>query len=373
MPWPGGLQFVVQMALSPSAGGGVWDSAQWDVDSWGGSEPSWVTITDDVLSVTTTQGRQTFDERFATGVMSVVLNNVDGKYTPDFGAPPPGQLTLRPGRWMRLGVYQLQDPVPTTDPVPAATTWNDDTVRPWESFGDDVTVTRDVQVPAEIRVLFVGYIDTLDDAHFQGGSDTEMTVTCFDLAATFAMANPAPLLTPVGAGETTGDRVTRILDSAGWLTGPEYRDIQPGAHTLQETTLANNYLFEAQEAARSELGGFFFDGTVATFKQFGWLSTDPRSTTVQSFPGRGLAGDPLVVAADPFWSAQVIRNDYQLTRLGQSVPVTSFSGISKQLYGERSYVYASYLNDNDPDLQAVADALLESLTSTTINGCSRCR
>ena len=28
-----------------------------------------------------------------------------------------------------------------TFPVPAGTTWNDDTVRPWESFGDDVTVT----------------------------------------------------------------------------------------------------------------------------------------------------------------------------------------------------------------------------------------
>lgn len=95
----------------------------------------------------------------------------------------------------------------------------------------------------------------------------------------------------VGAGELSGARVARILDSVGW---PEdKRAIDAGSVTLQATTLEGPALGELQAVAEAELGALYVRGDgVLTFRERTAVMTDPRATTSQATFGDG-GGDEL--------------------------------------------------------------------------------
>lgn len=81
----------------------------------------------------------------------------------------------------------------------------------------------------------------------------------------------------VGAGENSGARVSRILNSAGWSAVD--RIIAVGDSTLQATTLDGDVLSELQLAAESEFGDLYMDpaGRVV-FRNRQNVLEDPRST-----------------------------------------------------------------------------------------------
>jgi hypothetical protein len=86
---------------------------------------------------------------------------------------------------------------------------------------------------------------------------------------------------PAGAGEDTGARIARILNSAGWSVTD--RVIATGNSTLQATTLEGDALSELQAAAESEIGELYIDGSgrvVFRNRQAQLLET--RSNTVQA-------------------------------------------------------------------------------------------
>ncbi len=95
-----------------------------------------------------------------------------------------------------------------------------------------------------------------------------------------------PAVAAVGAGETTGARVTRILNSAGWSATD--RVIATGNSTVQATTLEGDALSELQAVADSEIGELYMDaqGRVV-FRNRHALIMESRSNTVQV-----VLGDP---------------------------------------------------------------------------------
>lgn len=88
----------------------------------------------------------------------------------------------------------------------------------------------------------------------------------------------------VGAGENTGARITRILDSAGWPASD--RVIATGNSTLQATTLEGDALSELQAAAESEIGELYIDAAGrVVFRNRHALLLDTRSNTAQTVIG----------------------------------------------------------------------------------------
>jgi hypothetical protein len=95
----------------------------------------------------------------------------------------------------------------------------------------------------------------------------------------------------VGAGELSGARVARILDSVGWPA--DKRAIDTGSVTLQATTLEGPALAELQAVAEAELGALYVRGDgVLVFRERTAVMTDPRATTSQAVFGDG-GGDEL--------------------------------------------------------------------------------
>lgn len=90
-----------------------------------------------------------------------------------------------------------------------------------------------------------------------------------------------PALPPVGAGEDTGARINRILDSINWPD--DRRDIAVGDSVVQETTLEGDALEEILAVAKSEIGEFYIDPQgKAFFRNRLALLTDDRSSTSQA-------------------------------------------------------------------------------------------
>jgi hypothetical protein len=86
-----------------------------------------------------------------------------------------------------------------------------------------ITATQD----AATTVIYRGFLDDFTVSPNKG--DRTVTMSCLDLMARFAQANP--LSTPLYASIRTGTAIGYILDALGWPGGA--RDIDPGASTIR--------------------------------------------------------------------------------------------------------------------------------------------
>lgn len=321
MPWSQGeVSFRVEIGLGATgAGSSIWDTAEWETGVWGDTEINWVVVSSDVLAASTSRGRDRWGERVRTSTAQIVFANDTGRYNPESGVPGIGGLTLRPGRRIRFSGN-------------AGAGW----------------------IP-----LFTGVIDALEESYAPGGENIITTMLAYGYAGLLANENPPALGSAVGAGDLTSERVDRVLDAFGWPDETGDRSIQTGIHTMPSTTLARSRLEEIQRAATAEGTVFFFDGDgIPTFKALGWLNTDTRSITTQIYPGRGNAGDPEIIGVRTEWSAQLIRNDVQYTRVGGSmVRVQDYA--SQALYGA---VFSEVVTDlelqTDAQVTTLADRFL---------------
>lgn len=298
MSWTGGsVDWRVELALGTLGGlGSLWDYGEWDTTGiWNGPVPSWVVVSEDVLEVATSRGRRRWGERMRTGNASVMLSNTDGRYNPDAGATPPGDLSLRPGRLARISAN-------------AGAGW----------------------VP-----VFTGYINTLDPSYGPGGENPVMRFNLQGFAGSLQQFNPPDLTTPITAGQPTDERVLQVLTAFEWNTTEWPPVLQSGVHTMAESSLSATGLEECQRAADAEGGVYFHDATGAPqFKAFEWLLNDTRSTVVQAVLGDLAAPDsPQVQDVRPSWDSLSIVNDAQFSRKGSSTPVRVQSALSQSLYG----------------------------------------
>ena len=299
---------------------GVWDSAEWDIDVWGGSGPGnayWYDVTEWALAVRTSRGKDRFEQRFRTGTFDLLLDNQQGLWNPIVGQGP-NEVKLRPGRWFRLEATSGGEWLPQ----------------------------------------FTGYIDSITDEYNDAGFDVNARLSGYGFAGILQMDNLPPLETPVGSGELSSDRVTRILDGIlpiSWQ--PANREIQTGVATMQQSTLPGSNLEEILKAADAEGGGYFHSKeSFPVFKARDWLVNDPRSSDVQVRIG-GPASDitPMGFVSD--WSAQRIYNDVQLTAV-DGVPQRVVDEGSVGRYFRRTFRKTGFENDSDTSVLELADRFL---------------
>jgi hypothetical protein len=318
--WRDGVTITVRAALSAATGSyGVWDTSVWNTATWG-PDVIWTDISADVRSFKVDRSFSREALWWNPGTATIVLNNRQGKYSPSNLSGP----------YVTAGVTQ---------------------VRP----------LRPVQIQATYAgvtyYLYTGYATDWDESWLPGSGtgtgDAVVTVPCVDELARLAAFTPAVLGSAVGSGETTGLRIHRLLDTAGY-TG--VRAVDVGSNTVQGTTLSQSVVTELQATVTAEGGGLFVDadGTVV-FERLYALMENSRSNTVQgTFGDLASAGELRYADAHSVYNADLVSNMAAFTKSGGSTPQTASDGTSRALYGDRQEAPTDFINDSDSQLQTLA-------------------
>lgn len=317
------VSFRVEMSLGTGDGeASLYDAADSLYDSddvYSGEEFYWIEVTSRLISCSLTRGRDTFGEQFKPSSASVLLEDSDGVWNPDITGLQIGDLTLRPGRYLRVSGKLARDPDAAWQP------------------------------------LFTGVIDSIQEAYQGAGHSARARFTCTDLATQLARDNPPELPAPEGAGELTGARAERVLLAAGFKAETLAGRIDPGRFTMQSTTLPEDRWSEFRKAAVAEGGAAYFaaDG-LPVFRGAGWQDPLAPPTLVIGGPNPDvlLINDPTAS-----WDQARVRNDIQLARVG-STAVSAVNTASQSAYGVRSFRLFTYENDSDLDMQTLADEMV---------------
>ncbi|MFG3639078.1 hypothetical protein ACGF3C_02240 [Micromonospora sp. NPDC047762] len=217
-----------------------------------------------VTSIVTRRGATDADgpyPRFEAGTATIRFRNDDRRFDP---------LNLT-GPYVAAGVTQVEP----MRAVRIRVEHNGVTYPVWRGFTDQWSV---------------GY-DGPDSAWAQ--------VTCFDALSVFA-AQDRGAVAAVGAGESSGARIARILNNVGWPAAD--RVLAAGVESVQATTLAGPALTEMLLTADTELGELWMDaqGRV-TFRDRSAPYTDARSRwPVAHFSDQAASGDTTInLATNP--------------------------------------------------------------------------
>lgn len=277
------ITLTVEAAFSAATGTyGAWDAALWDTATWG----------PDILWQDVSQYLRSFkiDRKFGDkvshwdpGTASVVLSNADGRFSSDNLSSP----------YTVAGISGI---------------------RPWRPIRIRATyagLTYD---------LYNGKILDYVDTWIPGYTDAFVTLPCTDQKAALNDVDGVPGAA-VGAGETSGARIHRLLNEANY-TG--LRNVMPGRQTMQSTTLASNVGAEIDLTVDSEGGSFFIDADGSTvFEDQYALLEQARSNTIQATFGDGSGPELPCNDITPVNTGTRIKNIFAYTRVGGTAQVAA--------------------------------------------------
>lgn len=312
-----GVTVTVEAALSAAtATYGAWDTALWDAASWG-PDVVWTDITDYVRSVNTDRRFDRAAQLWESGTATLVLDNRDARFSPANLAGP----------YVTAGVTG---------------------VRPWRPVRIRATwagVTYD---------LYRGYVTAWQESYVDpmvNAGDAIVTVPCVDEFGALARFDGLAGGT-VGAGETTGQRMHRVLNAAGH-TGA--RNIDLGNTTVQATTLGMNAVAELNLTSDSEgeSAAVYVDrsGTV-TFERSTALIENSRSNTLQatfSDAAGQLGYKDLALAYD----GDLLVNIASFARVGGATQ-TATNETSRALYGDKRATRSDLICTDDAHVAQLA-------------------
>lgn len=228
--------------------------------------------------------------------------------------------------------------------------------------GSLVTARRGVRVLAAwagaTYELFRGTADLWDIQHLDPGY-SQVTLTATDAFKLLAGVDRTGVAA-AGAGETTGQRIHRVLDSAGWPVSD--RAVASGQSTVQATDLSGPALTELQAVAATEIGDLYIDGGGrAVFRGRHALLTEPRSASSQAVFGDGPGELPytsLPICNDD----ATFFNDVRVTRPGGIEQVAADTASQAVFYVKTYRPSTDPLLETDSDARNYADWLLRGAT-----------
>jgi len=280
-----------------------------------------VDVSDLVDTINTNRGRQLSAEQFNTGTASIRILDQNGNFNPQNPASPYYNY-LSPMRKIAITATYLG----VTYPIFAGyiTSYNTSTPK----FTGDLVYTT---------ISAVDGFRLFQNAQFFG-------------------------VTGAAAGQTTGTRITKILDTIGWPAS--MRDIDTGLTTVQDDPATQRTALQAlQTVATTEYGAIYMgaDGK-AVFQD--------RTVTTAS-----VAGIPKVFADDGtgigYFDVKWVFDDTQIynkatiTRLGGSVQTVSDSASINQFF-THSYNQSGLLMQTDAEALQYAQAFIASRKDTTV-------
>ena len=185
-----------------------------------------------------------------------------------------------------------------------------------------LTPLRKVRVAATTATtqhfLFSGYVDSYKYSFPTGQELGYVDIVCSDAFRLFQMANIASV-TGATAGQTTGTRITKILDQVSFPTSMRITDT--GSTTVQVDPGTARTSLQALKAAEfAEQGAFFIrtDGT-AEFKDRNDVVGSLAATPIEFNQTTGIPYSDLRYAFDD----KLIINQASMTRLGGTAQVVA--------------------------------------------------
>ena len=329
-------QFIVEAALIPGApvqGPGVFllsdpGSGILDTNVLGTSD-FWTDISPYVLAFSITRPSSRLQGpliQFQAATASIVLDNSDARFDPDNLLGP----------YVAAGATRLVAMVP----VRIRAVFNNVTYPLFYGFAD-------------------GWLETATD--YEAGY-SEVTLSATDSFKVLAGQQLAALSSAVGGGESSGARITRILNSAGWYTGTTKRSVATGVTSVQATTYGDSALNLMQITSDSELG-LLYAGPAG---QIVFRDRKALVTQAQSVNAQGVFGDlPGAVTGElPYAGVgradddTNLANDIQATNIGGTLQeATDAASISKYLF-PRTYSRSDLILLTDADALAWAQWVL---------------
>jgi len=243
------------------------------------SNEVWTDITAYARSLSTRRGASRAEGpvlRFEAGTMTLMLDNSDRRFDP----------TNLAGPYVAAGITQ-------------------------------VTPMRQIRVTAAYAgtafPIFTGYADEWDISYDEPAYST-CTLTATDATKVLSNHDRVALGSPVGAGELSGARVHRVLDSVAWPLG--LRDIDAGNSTLQGTTMDRSGWEELLKVQDSEIGQLFVDSRgYVVFRSRRAPLTDTKSAVSQGTFGDA-AGQIPFVAANTTYDDTALNNLVRVSNVG---------------------------------------------------------
>ena len=317
---------VINAIINFSTGAGfaspmILDSGVLGVNALADSTAVTVDVSSLVDSIKTNRGRTALSEIFQTGTMSLRIIDQNGDFNPMNPASP---------------YYQLLNPM------------------------RKVTITASYE--GTTYPIFAGYITSYDTTTPKDvGEVVYTTIQAVDAFRLFANAQITTVAT-TPAGQTTGTRIGKILDSISWPSG--MRDVDLGQTLVQSDpgTLRTS-LAAMQNITSTEYGSLYMDA-------FGNLVFQDRQLTSSS-----VAGTPVVFNDDgtgisynnALWKLDdtLVFNKVSITRTGGTAQVASNQD-SIDKYFLHSYQEQNLLMETDAEALDNARAFLASRQETSI-------
>ncbi len=237
--------------------------------------------------------------------------------------------------------------------------WNSSNVSsPY--FGKLVPL-RKVRISADGEFLFSGYTTAYN---YTWDKEQNVGYVDLELVDAFRLFNMSSLTTVTGgtAGQTTGARITSILDTIGFPSS--MREIDAGSTTVQADPGTSRTSLQAiQNMEFSEQGGYYClpDGDVRFISRSAIQAKSGVNPTFFSNDGTGISYKNIVTALDD----KLIINTTSITRAGGTAQTASNTD-SQIKYFPHSYTATDLLVQTDAQALDIARAYTATRAETTL-------
>jgi hypothetical protein len=237
--------------------------------------------------------------------------------------------------------------------------WNP--TNPASPYFGKLVPLRKIRISADGKNLYSGYTTT-----YQYTWDREQNIGYVDieLSDAFRLLNMSNITTVTGAtaGETTGSRVTDVLDTIGFPTS--MRNIQAGSTTVQADPGTSRTALQAiQNMEFSEQGAFYIlpSGNAQFLSRATIQSKSGQNATYFSNNGDGITYRSIATALDD----KLIINTTSITRAGGTAQTASTTA-SQIKYFPHSYTATDLLVQTDAQALDIARAYTATRAETTL-------
>jgi len=214
--------------------------------------------------------------------------------------------------------------------------------------------------PTTQHFLFSGYVDSYKYTYPTGQELGYVDIVCSDAFRLFQMANVATV-TGATAGQTTGTRITKILDQVSFPTSMRITDT--GSTTVQaDPGTARTALAALKTAEFAEQGAFFIrtDGT-AEFKDRNDVVASLGATPIEFNQTTGIPYSDLRYAFDD----KLIINQASMTRIGGTAQVAT-DATSSAKYFPHGATLTEMIPETDAQVLNIARIYVATRAETSI-------
>jgi len=282
-------------------------------DTWQTAAPTWTEVTGYLREFTVSWGRSGEYDAFRAGTATMVLDNRDGRFTPDYSA----------------GAYYPN-------------------IKPWLPVKAGVVFTSGASTT--VACLFSGFVERWVLEFPEMGADATATIQCADgmkIPANYQLGGGSTGVFDLGS-TTPGGMIDNVLDGFGWSTGARWRTLDAGAVTSLSSSTGNKdtAALTLINTVMVSDGGFFYSMPHSTAHTPRLIYRDRLHPTENSAITATFGETSTCVRyqdAVLSYDEERVRNRWKIGITASTKVAVSDSTLSQDLYGLRVYSQSGLL------------------------------